>query len=116
MWCDLWEKAQEMLQRQFYHDISNTMVKGETLIIFFSTSRVADNISAILHGQHLTYREVGEHLPFNYKTSGDQLTITASDKFQTVDLLEKFKIISPQMAKKLSEELSPPTTPHAKIL
>lgn len=112
MWCDLWEKAQEMLQRQFYHDISNTKVKGETLIITFNTPKTANAVSVILHGQHLTYREADERLPFNYKTSGNQLIITVSDKLQTVDLLENFKIISPEMANKLSS----PTTPRAKVL
>ena len=112
MWCDLWEKTQSMLQRKFYHDISNIQTKAETLLITFKHPDVMGSLFTIINGQHISCREVDEHLPFSYKKNGNTLIITARNKSLTIDFLKDFEIISPEMARKMSEEFPLPITPH----
>lgn len=81
-------------------------------MLAFKNSEITGSAFTILNTYDSISQESGELLPFNYKTSGNRLIITASDQLQTVELLQRFKIISQEMANKLS----PPATPRAKVL
>ena len=103
MWCDLWEKAQTMLQRQIHHDVLDIQTKSNILLITFKHAEVISSVSVILNTLDLTYQESDDHLPFSYKLNENKLII---------DFLERFKIISSKMADKMNEEFSLPITPH----